>query len=313
MTLGEIVASINYVTYSLFPMLMLGMMIGPLSAAEASAGRILEILDAEPDVRDRPHPRRPLAASGRLAFENVSFSYDGADSGEAVLRDINLIADAGEKIAILGATGSGKSSLVHLIPRFYDVTGGRITLDDVDVRDIPLKALRGRMGIALQETVLFRGTLRDNIRYGRPDAAEEEVVSAAKAARAHEFIASLPQGYDTAVGERGATLSGGQKQRIAIARALLVRPDILILDDSTSAVDVETEADIEAALDEWMQGRTSFIIAQRVSTVLNADKIVVLDQGRIAAAGSHSELIAGSPIYREIYESQLGDGGTADG
>jgi len=313
MTLGEIVASVNYVTYSLFPMLMLGMMIGPLSAAEASAGRILEILDAEPDVRDRPHPRRPLAAGGRLAFENVSFSYDGADSGEAVLRDINLIADAGEKIAILGATGSGKSSLVHLIPRFYDVTGGRITLDGVDVRDIPLKALRGRMGIALQETVLFRGTLRDNIRYGRPDAAEEEVVSAAKAARAHDFIASLPQGYDTAVGERGATLSGGQKQRVAIARALLVRPGILILDDSTSAVDVETEADIESALDEWMKGRTSFIIAQRVSTVLNADKIVVLDQGRIAAAGSHNKLIAGSPIYREIYESQLGDGGTADG
>jgi ATP-binding cassette subfamily B multidrug efflux pump len=313
MTLGEIVASINYVTYSLFPVLMLGMMIGPLSAAEASAGRILEILDAEPDVQESPHTRQPPAAGGRLVFENVCFGYDGAESGGAVLREINLTAGAGEKIAVLGATGSGKSSLVHLIPRFYDVTGGRITLDGIDVRDIPLQTLRGRVGIAMQETVLFRGTLRDNIRYGRPDAAEEEVVAAAKAARAHDFIMSFPKGYDTAVGERGVTLSGGQKQRIAIARALLVRPSILILDDSTSAVDVETEAEIEGALDEWMKGRTRFIIAQRVSTVLNADKIVVLDQGRVAAAGPHNELIATSPIYREIYESQLGNGATADG
>jgi ATP-binding cassette subfamily B multidrug efflux pump len=296
MTLGEIVASINYVTYSLFPMLMLGMMIGPLSAAEASAGRILEILDAEPEVRERPHPRRSLRTEGRLAF-----------------KDINLTAGASEKIAILGATGSGKSSLVHLIPRFYDVTKGRITLDGVDIRDIPLKTLRSRMGVALQEAVLFYGTVRDNIRYGRPDATEEEVVSAAKAARAHDFIVSFPQGYDTVIGQRGVTLSGGQKQRIAIARALLVRPSILILDDSTSAVDVETEAEIDAALDEWMKGRTSFIIAQRVSTVLNADKIVVLDQGRVAAIGSHNELIAASPLYREIYESQLGNGGTAHG
>jgi ATP-binding cassette subfamily B protein len=313
LTVGEIIASVNYLTYSLFPMLMLGMMIGPLSAADASAGRILEILDSIPDVQERPQTQKPIASEGRLTFENVCFSYDGADCSEAVLEGINLTANPGEKIAILGATGSGKSSLVHLIPRFYDVKEGRITLDGVDVRDLPLEALRKQTGIALQEAVLFRGTVRDNIRYGHPEATEEEVIAAAKAAQAHNFITSFPQGYDTIVGQRGVTLSGGQKQRIAIARALLVRPRILILDDSTSAVDVETEAKIEDALDELMDGRTSFIIAQRVSTVLNADKIIVLERGQIAAIGSHDELLTTSPIYQEIYESQLGNGVATNG
>jgi len=260
---------------------------------------------------------------GRVAFENVTFSYnssndfsrpDGARAtkvattpDEPVLRDINLIAEPGQTVAILGATGSGKSTLIHLIPRFYDVTGGRVTLDGVDVRALPLDALRAQVGLALQEVVLFSGTIRSNIRYGRRDATDEEIIAAAKAAQAHGFIMSFPDGYATEVGQRGVNLSGGQKQRIAIARALLVQPRVLILDDSTSAVDVETETKIQAALDQLMTDRTSFVIAQRISTVLNADKILVLDQGQIAATGTHAELMASSPIYREIYESQLGN------
>ena len=309
-TAGEIVASINYLTSSLFPMTMLGMMIGPLSAADASAGRILEVLDTSADVQDQP--QRPLSSvQGRVAFENVTFSYDGTGEKEAVLKNLNLVAEPGEEVAILGATGSGKSSLIHLIPRFYDVTEGRVTLDGVDVRDLPLHELRAQMGVALQEAVLFSGTIRDNIRYGRPEATDEEVVAAAQAAQAHEFITASPAGYDTIVGQRGANLSGGQKQRLAIARALLVQPKILILDDSTSAVDVETEAKIQAALGEWRAAR--IVIAQRISTVLRADKIVVLDKGQVAAMGTSAELMASSPIYREIYESQLGDGGGRNG
>jgi ATP-binding cassette subfamily B protein len=313
LSVGEVMASINYLAYSLFPMLMLGMMIGPLSAADASADRILEVLDSAADVQNRPQAQALPDVQGRVVFDNVCFGYDGADCQEAVLKDVNLVAEPGQEVAILGATGSGKSSLVHLIPRFYDVTMGRITLDGVDVRDIPLDALRTQVGMALQEAVLFSGTIRDNIRYGRPDASDEQVVAAARAAQAHDFITAFPDGYDTLVGQRGANLSGGQKQRIAIARALLVRPKILILDDSTSAVDVETEIKIQAALDELMTGRTSFVIAQRISTVLNADKIIVLDRGQIAATGTHAELITSSPIYREIYESQLGNGGPHNG
>jgi len=309
-TMGETVASINYLTYSLFPMLMLGSMIGPISAADASAERILQVLDDTPQVQNRPGAHPPDQVRGRVAFENVCFSYDG-DCGEPVLRDVNLVAEPGQEVAILGATGSGKSSLIHLIPRFYDVSDGRVTLDGIDVRDMPLDALRAQVGVALQEAVLFSGTIRDNIRYGRPDASEEEVIAAAQAAQAHEFITGFPDGYDTLVGQRGANLSGGQKQRVAIARALLVQPKILILDDSTSSVDVETEAKIQEALDRLMAGRTSFVIAQRVSTVLNADKIIVLDRGQVAAEGTHAELLASSPIYREIYESQLGDGNGA--
>ena len=313
LTVGEVMASINYLTYSLFPMLMLGMMIGPLSAADASAGRILEVLDSTPNVQNRPQARALSDVQGRVAFENVCFTYDGVDCEETVLEGINLVAEPGQEVAILGATGSGKSSLIHLIPRFYDVTEGRVTLDGVDVRDIPLDALRAQVGIALQETVLFSGTIRDNICYGRPDATDEEVIAVARAAQAHDFIVAFPDGYDTVVGQRGVNLSGGQKQRIAIARALLVQPKVLILDDSTSSVDVETEAKIQTALDELMDGRTSFVIAQRISTVLNADKIVVLDKGQIAAIGTHAELMASSPIYQEIYESQLGDGGAHNG
>jgi ATP-binding cassette subfamily B protein len=249
---------------------------------------------------------------GLVAFENVCFSYNG-DCSEPVLNGIRLVAEPGETVAILGATGSGKSSLIHLIPRFYDVSSGQVTIDGIDVRDVTLESLRPQIGVALQDPLLFSGSIRDNIRYGRADATEEEVIAAAKAAQAHDFIMDFPEGYDTQIGQRGVNLSGGQKQRIAIARALLIQPRILILDDSTSSVDVETEAKIEAALEQLMADPTRFVIAQRVSTVLRADKIVVLERGQIAAVGTHSELMASSPIYQEIYESQLGDGGGPDG
>jgi ATP-binding cassette subfamily B protein len=294
----------------MFPVLMLSMMAGQISAANASATRVMQVLDSEPEVQNRRSALAPERVTGRVAFENVSFSYHD-DGGDPVLRDVSFTAEPGETVAILGSTGSGKSSLINLIPRFYDATSGRVTVDGVDVRDLDMKTLRSRIGISLQDVVLFSGTIRENIRYGRPDASEEEVVDAAKAAQAHDFITGFPEGYDTMVGQRGVNLSGGQKQRIAIARALLMKPSILILDDSTSAVDVETETRIEAALEEQLKYTTSFVIAQRISTVLKADKILVLDNGLIAAEGNHSQLMETSPIYREIYDSQLGDGGAA--
>ena len=306
LTVGEIVASVNYVTFSLFPLVMLGGMIGPISAADASAGRIWEVLDSTAEVENLPGTQPLDDVRGLVTFEDVCFSYnDGCD--EPVLSKVNLVAEPGQTVAILGATGSGKSSLIHLVPRFYDVDQGRVALDGVDVRDVPLDALRALVGVVLQETVLFTGTIRDNIRYGRPDAPEGEIIAAAKAAQAHDFITAFPDGYDSVVGQRGVNLSGGQRQRIAIARALLVRPKILILDDSTSAVDVETEAKIEAALERLTTDCTAFVVTQRISTVLNADKIVVLDRGQISAEGTHAELMVSSSIYREIYESQLGN------
>ena len=309
LSLGALVASINYLMSSLFPVMLLGSLVGPLAAAEASAGRILEVLDDTPSIQEIAEPvPLPEDAAGHLRLEEVSFSYDG-NGGDPVLCDVSLEARPGERVAILGETGSGKSSLVHLIPRFYDVTEGRVTLDGIDVRELPLEELRSRIGMALQETVLFSGTVRDNIRYGRPEATDEEVIAAARIAQAHDFIAALPNGYDTAVGQRGVNFSGGQKQRLAIARALLVKPLVLILDDSTSAVDVDTEARLEEALDAAMRDMTAIVIAQRVSTALTADRIVVLERGRVAATGTHEELLATSPIYQEIYASQLGNGG----
>ncbi|MCK4682931.1 ABC transporter ATP-binding protein, partial [Candidatus Bipolaricaulota bacterium] len=286
-----------------------------LAAADASAGRILEVLDGAAEVQEKKTARPLENVAGRVLFENVSFSY-AQDGRDPVLKGINLIAEPGETVAILGATGAGKSSLIHLIPRFYDVSDGRVSIDGFDVRDIRLHSLRAQIGVALQEAILFGGTIHDNICYGDPQADEEEMTTAAKAAQAHAFISALPNGYDTRVGQRGVTLSGGEKQRIAIARALLVRPKIIILDDSTSAVDVETEAKLQDALDRLIaqsEGNTTrFIVAQRISTVLLADKIVVLDQGEVAAIGTHTELLATCPIYQEIYQSQLGDGGMAD-
>jgi len=311
-TVGQLVASVNYMLYALFPMMLLGMMVMPLSSASASADRIWEVLDSEPDVR-RPKDDSPLPrVEGRVVFENVSFSYDGKQ-GEPVLTGVDLVAEPGQTVALLGATGSGKSTLVHLIPRFYDADEGRVTLDGVDVRQIPLHQLRTHVGVALQEPVLFTGSIGDNIRYGRPDASDDEVIAAAKAAQAHDFILSFPHGYETEVGQRGVNLSGGQKQRLAIARALLVGPEVLILDASTSNVDVHTEIRIERALEQLMKDATTFIIAQRISSVLTADKIVVLDRGRIAAEGTHDQLMATSEIYQEIYRSQLGDGGLTSG
>lgn len=311
LTTGQLMAFINYLMITMFPLLMMGNLLVMLSQAEASAGRINGVLDTKSSIIDQPGAVDLSDVRGRVAFEHVTFSYDH-ESGESVLQDVNFVAKAGQTVAILGETGSGKTTLINLIPRFYDVCGGRVTVDGVDVRDVTLASLRSHVGIALQEAVLFTGTLRDNIRYGRPDASQEEVEAAAQAAQAEEFILSTSKGYDTMVEERGGNLSGGQKQRIAIARALLLKPSILILDDSTSAVDVDTEARIHEALLRLHSQCTVFIVAQRISTVLAADKILVLDKGRIAAEGTHQELMQTSPIYHEIYESQLG-GGTTNG
>jgi ATP-binding cassette subfamily B protein len=240
---------------------------------------------------------------GRVQFENVTFRYFG--SGEPVLKNVSFTAEPGQTVALLGATGSGKTTIINLLPRFYDPSQGRITIDGHDLREVTLDSLRAKIGIVLQETTLFTGTIRDNIAFGKPEASLEEVMEAAKAAAAHDFILSFPQGYDTPVGERGSTLSGGQKQRLAIARALLLDPHLLILDDSTSSVDLATEAKIQKALDKLMKGRTSFVIAQRISTVMNADQILVLDKGAVVASGAHADLMEDSPIYAEIYRSQL--------
>jgi ATP-binding cassette subfamily B protein len=307
MQVGEIIAFVNYLAVTLMSLVMASMLIMMTARAQASAERIREVLDSAPKVQNKPKTGPKFAPQGRITFENVTFGYDG-DEHDPVLKDISFVAEPGQTVAILGSTGAGKSSLIHLIPRFYDVSDGCVKIDDVDVRDVDKDALRQNIGIALQESVLFSGTIRDNIRYGRPEATDEEVIQAARAAQAHEFISAMPEGYDTELGQRGVNLSGGQKQRVAIARALLVRPAVLILDDSTSAVDVETEIKIQDALDQIMQDRTSFVIAQRISTVLNADKILVLDDGQIAAQGTHTTLLASSDIYREIYESQLGNG-----
>jgi len=303
LTLGELVAFNSYLMLVMFPLGILGMIITMISRAAASAERVFEILDARSEVVERPDaiPLPPI--QGRVEFDHVSFRYFG--TGEWVLRDVSFTAQPGQTIALLGATGSGKSTIINLIPRFYDVTEGAVRIDGHDVRDVTIESLRSQIGIVLQETTLFAGTIRENIAFGRPEATLDEIVAAAQAAEAHDFIAALEMGYDTPVGERGVTLSGGQKQRLAIARALLLDPRILILDDSTSAVDLETEYRIQQALEKLMAGRTSFVIAQRIATVLNADMILVLERGRVVARGSHEELLHDSPIYAEIYHSQL--------
>jgi ATP-binding cassette, subfamily B, multidrug efflux pump len=249
----------------------------------------------------------PAESQPRLVFENVSFHYNGA-TDTPVLHNVHLEVNPGETVAILGATGAGKTSLVNLIPRFYDVSEGRILFDGVDIRQVQQDTLLAQIAVVPQETVLFAGSVRDNIRYGRPEASEEDVVAAAKAAQAHEFILELPEGYDTSVEQRGVNLSGGQKQRLAIARALLTHPKVLILDDSTSSVDVETETKIQAATEALRTGCTTFVVAQRISTVLKADKIVVIDKGKVEAVGTHSQLIQSNSIYQEIFDSQLGNG-----
>jgi ATP-binding cassette subfamily B protein len=305
LTLGEWQKFSLYLIYIFIPMGQLGFIISLMAQASASSDRIFEIIDARNDVENKPDAFELGEITGLVEFNGVTFRY--FDSAEPVLDDVSFTAEPGQTVALLGSTGSGKTTIINLIPRFYDVSEGQVLVDGHDVQDVTIESLRLRIGIVLQETTLFSGTIRENIAYGRPDAAEEEIVQAAEAAAAHDFITEFPEGYDTKVGERGSTLSGGQKQRIAIARALLLDPHILILDDSTSSVDLTTEYQIQKALDKLMYGRTSFVIAQRISTVLNADQILVLDKGQIASSGTHEELMEDSPLYAEIYHSQLAD------
>ena len=308
MTVGQIVAFTNYLLTTMTPLVMMTQLSQTWANGIASAKRVNQVLDEIPEVQDQSGAiELPPTTPGRVVFENVDFHYNGA-SDEPVLRRVDLVAEPGETVAILGATGSGKSSLVNLVPRFYDVSSGRVTIDEVDIRQLQQDSLLANIGVVPQESVLFSGTVKDNIRYGRPDASDEEVIIAAKAAQAHDFIMELPQGYDTHVEQRGMNFSGGQKQRLAIARALLLHPRVLILDDSTSSVDVETETRIQDALEGQQYNHTSFVVAQRISTVLNADKIIVMEHGRVVAQGTHKELMKSSKIYQEIYASQLGDG-----
>jgi ATP-binding cassette subfamily B protein len=303
LTLGEMISFINYMMMAFWPMMTVTMVITMISQAGASAERIFEVLDARSEVVEKPDAAPLPPVEGRVSFEDVSFRY--IEHGDPVLSDVSLTAESGQVVALLGATGSGKSTIINLIPRFYDVTEGRVLIDGTDVRDVTIESLRSQIGIVFQETTLFAGTIKENIAFGRPEATMEEIIAAAEAAEAHDFITSFPDGYETQVGERGVTLSGGQKQRVAIARALVLDPHILILDDSTSSVDLETEYRIQKALDRLMEGRTSFVIAQRIATVLNADQILVLDQGQVVARGVHEKLMASSEIYAEIYHSQL--------
>ena len=305
LSIGELIAFNTYLSFLLQPVLTIGFLSAGISRAGASSQRIFEILDAPLEVQDAPDARLLPPIHGYVEFTDVHFRYPGSE--REILRGISLLVEPGQTVAILGTTGSGKSTLVNLLPRFYDVTAGSVAIDGHDVRAVTLASLRSQIGIVLQEALLFSGSVRDNIAYGMPDATLEEVEAAACAAQADEFIRSLPQAYDTIVGERGVGLSGGQRQRIAIARALLIDPRLLILDDSTSAVDAATEVLIQEALDRLMRDarRTAFVIAQRISTVRDADLILILDDGLIAAQGTHEELLRESPLYNEILGSQL--------
>ncbi len=308
LTLGQIVAFTNYLMATLHPLISMTQLSNNWANGLASSKRINEVLDAEPEVAELPNASSlPQTIRGEVEFDHVYFHYNG-DTAIKVLEDVCTRAEAGKVTAILGATGSGKSSLVNLIPRFYDARSGKVNIDSMDVRLLKISSILEHIAIVPQETVLFSGTVRDNIRYGRPDATDEDVIAAAVAAQAHDFIMNMPEHYETHIEERGANLSGGQKQRIAIARALVTKPSILILDDATSAIDVETETRIHADIARAAKGITLIMVAQRISTVLNADKIIVLDEGKVVAEGTHRELLRKSPIYKEIYDSQLGTG-----
>ena len=302
LTLGELVAFSTYLGQLIMPVRRIGMIIPAIAMASASAERIFEILDTPSDVEDAPDavPLPPIR--GQVRFDHVSFAYLKRHS---VLQDVTFEAEPGQIIALLGATGSGKSSIINLIPRFYDPTEGRVLIDGINIRAVQVQSLRQQIGMVLQETTLFAATIAENVAFGRPGASTDEIVAAATAAQAHDFIMHMPDGYDTHVGERGMTLSGGQKQRIAIARALLKDPRILILDDATASVDTETERLIQLALSRLMHGRTSFVIAQRLSTVRQANLILVLENGAVAAQGDHQTLLRRSPLYAEIYNRQL--------
>lgn len=305
---GKLVAFVNYMLATQVPLIFMINLSNNWANGLASGKRVCDALDEKPEIV-QADPGVSFAGShlNACSMENVSFAYRDTLSTK-VLEAINLQTSPGQMVAILGATGAGKSTLANLIPRFYDPISGKVTVNGLDLRQADLGSLQARIGVVPQESILFSGSIRDNLRYGRPSATDAEVEQAAKAAQIHQFIQSLPQAYDTYIEERGVNLSGGQKQRMSIARALVLKPDYLILDDSTSAVDVETEASIQDAIRQMMHGKTIFMVAQRISTVLNADKILVLDQGKIAAEGNHKTLMATSRIYREIFESQLGNG-----
>jgi len=307
---GRLMAFITYLVQILMALMMSTMMIMDFSRAKASADRINEMLDVKPDIVDGEGRQVPGRDSGSISFKDVSFRYRGA-GGDAALNGLSFSIRPGQTVGVLGGTGSGKSTMVSLIPRLYDVSGGAVCVDGVDVSRYPLKTLRDRIGIVMQDTILFTGTIAENIRWGKPDADDEQVEYAARLAQAHEFITAFPDGYETWIGQRGANLSGGQKQRIAIARALIKQPSILILDDATSAVDVVTESKIQQALKRQTFAGTRIIIAQRVSSVRHADTIMVLEDGKITARGSHEQLLQNSPEYRDIYESQMGEGAAA--
>jgi ATP-binding cassette subfamily B protein len=308
LNVGQLTEFYLYLGFLIPPIRMIGPQINMTSRAIASGKRIFEVLDTESAVKEKPDAIVLSGIKRDIKFSNVSFRYESAKSQKSsgnILEDISIEAKSGEMVALLGATGSGKTTLVNLIPRFYDVTAGSITIDDIDIRNVTLASLRRHIGIVQQDAFMFTGTIRDNISYGAINAGEEDIISASKTAHLHDFITTLPAGYDTWVGERGVTLSGGQKQRLAIARTLLIDPRILILDDSTSSVDTETEFLIQQALRELMKGRTTFVIAQRLQTVKDAQQIFVLDKGKIVERGTHLQLLKDSQIYRQIYELQL--------
>ncbi|HEX9921805.1 MAG TPA: ABC transporter ATP-binding protein, partial [Anaerolineae bacterium] len=302
LTLGELVAFSTYLAQLTLPVRRMGLIIPALAMAGSAAERIFKILDAVPEVEDSSEASPLPPVTGHVRFDHVSFAYA---ERHIVLDDINFEAKPGQLIALLGATGSGKSTITNLLPRFYEPTQGRITVDGYDIRQVTLNSLRSQIGIVLQETLLFAATIHENIAFGRPEAGEAEIIAAARAAQAHDFIKQLPKSYDTEVGERGVTLSGGQKQRVAIARALLTDPRLLILDDATASVDTETEVLLQKALAQLMKDRTSFVIAHRLSTVRRADLILVLEKGRIISRGTNQSLLRTSELYREIYEYQL--------
>jgi len=306
LTIGQVVAFTNYLLTTMAPMIFMANLTNVWAAGIASSKRVVEVLDIIPDIQDDVVAKEMQEhTQGRIVFENVSFRYSNA-SEALLLDDISVVVEPGRTLAILGATGAGKSTLVNLIPRFYDVSSGRILIDGIDIREVTQDSLLRKISIVPQETILFSGTVLDNIRYGVPNASHEQVIESAKAAQAHEFILNLQHGYDTRVEERGVNLSGGQKQRIAIARVLLASRQILIFDDSTSAVDIDTETKIQDALHSDSRKCTMIVVAQRISSVLNADKIMVLDKGRIVGEGRHALLIESCKVYREIFDSQLG-------
>ena len=307
MLYGDLSSFINYIMQILMSVMMVAMSLLQISRSIACGRRILEVLDTHPDIQDAPGAARTELppARGRVEFRDVSFKYRSSGTGDDVLEHLSFTVEPGQFTAIVGGTGTGKSSLVNLIPRFYDVTGGAVLVDGVDVRDYPIEALRSRIGMVLQNNVLFSGTIRENLLWGKPDATEAELIQAAKDAQAYEFITSFPQGFDTYLEQGGVNVSGGQKQRLCIARAMLRKPAVLILDDSTSAVDSATEAAIRASFAKNLAGATVIIIAQRISSVQYADKILVLDDGAIVGEGTHEELLANNGVYQEIYQSQM--------